>query len=278
MSKIFEALQKIEHEQNTSPTATPATGPDQVDLETGFSDRLVVLKSPGSVAAEQFRFLRSQIVSPQEGGPHRTILITSPLQGEGKTFTASNLAVTIALGMDEHVLLVDADLRSPAMHTLFGFDLPQKGLSNHLEHNEPLEKLLLKTSINKLTLLPAGTETENPAELLSSRRMHALISQVRDRYPDRFVIFDSSPVNLAPETMTIANEVDAIFLLLLRGKTPRQVVRATMERFKNEKMLGLIFNEDLKIARSKQYSYGYGYGYGNSYGKESRGQDNSRGL
>jgi protein-tyrosine kinase len=272
MSKIFEALQKIEQDQNTSPAVTPANGPGQVDLETDFSDRLVVLKSPGSVAAEQFRFLRSQIVSPQEGSPHRTILITSPLQGEGKTFTASNLAVTIALGMDEHVLLVDADLRSPTMHTLFGLDLPQKGLSNHLEHNEPLENLLLKTSINKLTLLPAGTETENPAELLSSKRMHALISQVRDRYPDRFVIFDSSPVNLAPETMAIANEVDAVFLLLLRGKTPRQVVRATMERFKKEKLLGLIFNEDQKIARARQYSYGYGYGYGYSYGKGKQGQ------
>lgn len=272
MSKIFEALQKLEQDQNTSPAATPITDPGQVDLGAGFSDSLVVLKNPGSVAAEQFRFLRSQIVRPQEGSPPRTILITSSLQGEGKTFTACNLAVTIALGLDEHVLLVDADLRSPTMHTLFGLDLPQKGLANHLEHNEPLENLLLNTSINKLTLLPAGPETENPAELLSSKRMHALISQVRDRYPDRFVIFDSPPVNLAPETMAIANEVDAVFLLLLRGKTPRQVARATMERFKKEKLFGLIFNEDRKIARARQYSYGYGYGYGNSYGKGKKGQ------
>jgi exopolysaccharide/PEP-CTERM locus tyrosine autokinase len=271
MSKIFEALQKIEQEQNTSGTVTPVPFPDQVDLETGFSDKLVVLKNPGSVAAEQFRFLRSLIVRPQEGRPPRTILITSSLQGEGKTFTACNLAVTIALGMDEHVLLVDADLRNPNVHSVFGLDLPGKGLANHLEHNEPLENLLLKTSINKLTLLPAGPETENPAELLSSKRMHAFISQVRDRYPDRFVIFDSPPVNLAPETMAIANEVDAVFLLLLRGRTPRQVVKATMERFKKEKLFGLIFNEDRKIARARQYSYGYGYGYGYSYGKGKQG-------
>jgi len=261
MSKIYEALQRVEQDYDVGPTGVRKNTVDDHDLKTGSSDKLVVLTRPGSVAAEQFRFLRSRIIRPQDGVSPKTILITSSLQGEGKTFTACNLAATIALGLDEYVLLVDADLRSPMVHNIFGLDRPEKGLSTYLSHKEPLDKLLRKTSINKLSLLPAGQETENPAELLSSRRMQSLIKEVRDRYPDRLVIFDSPPINLAPESLSLANEVDAVFLLVQRGRTSRWVAKSTIERLQKEKLQGIIFNQDTKIAGIKNYSYGYGYGY-----------------
>ena len=266
MSKIYEALQRVEQGQDIPRTRAPENNFDDHNLKTFSSDRLVVLTRPGSVAAEQFRFLRSQIIRPQDGVSPKTILITSSLQGEGKTFTSCNLAATIALGLDEYVLLVDADLRNPMVHNVFGLERPEKGLSTYLEHNEPLNKLLRKTAINKLSLLPAGQETENPAELLSSRRMQSLIKEVGDRYPDRLVIFDSPPINLAPESLSLANEVDAVFLLVQRGKTSRWVAKSTIERLQKEKLKGVIFNQDPKIASIKNYSYGYGYGY--SYGKD----------
>ncbi|WP_028575377.1 polysaccharide biosynthesis tyrosine autokinase [Desulfonatronovibrio hydrogenovorans] len=263
MSKIFEALQRAEQE-NVLPRSEKFSSVENVDVTGDLSEKLVVVNRPGSVAAEQFRFLRSQIVRPIEGSAPKTILITSSLQGEGKTFTACNLAVTIAQGMDEYVLLVDADLRSPRVHSFFGYDRAEKGLATHLEYNEPLPSLFKKTAISKLTILPAGQETDNPSELLSSQKMHSFISEVRDRYPDRLIIFDSPPVNLAPETMVIAKEVDAIFVVLLRGKTPRHIVKSTLERFQKEKVKGVIFNQDPDIAKTKYYSYGYGYGSGKS--------------
>jgi len=259
MSKIFEALQKAEQENYTVQPTDSKKAVERSDLEHWLSDDLVAFKRPGSVAAEQFRFLRSQIIRPPKGDPLQTVMITSSVPGEGKTFTACNLAVTIAQGMDEHVLLVDTDLRDPRVHSIFGLYRPEKGLVTYLEHDEPLSKLLIKTSIPKLTILPTGQRTENPAELLSSQKMHSLISELKNRYPDRFVIFDSSPIILAPETLMFAGEVDAVFLLVLWGKTSRNLVKASQECLKKGKLKGIIFNKDPEIVKKKFYNYGYGY-------------------
>lgn len=279
MSKIFEALQKAEQEHDPERSELRDQDQDQLwNLEQDLSQELVVIGRPGSAAAEQFRFLRSRITRPQDGEVPKTVLMTSALQGEGKTFTACNLAVTIAKGLDEHVLLVDADLRNPRVHRVFGVQDGFRGLSTHLLHGEPLQDLLCKTPIPKLTLLPAGQEAENPAEILSSTRMKSFIAEVRDRYPDRLVIFDSPPVQLAPETIVVANEVDGIFLLVYRGQTPRDAVQYTLERFKQEKFKGVIFNgyerHEKKYKKYKKNGYGYGYGYGYSYNGKSNQAEN----
>ncbi len=258
MSKIFEALQKAEQAKNVVHTSEPPSFED-MELKTGLSDDLVTLKRPGSVAAEQFRLWRSRILKPQNGKPQKTVLITSALQGEGKTFAACNLAATIAQGLDEHCLLVDADLRNPMAHQVFGLERPEKGLSSYLSNGTPLAEMLIKTVIPKLTILPAGMETDNPAELLCSQRMHSLIEELRDRYPDRLVVFDSAPINFAPETVVISKCVDAVFLMLLRGRTSREAVSSAMEHFGRDKLKGIIFNKDLKVKNCKRYPYGYGY-------------------
>ncbi len=259
MSTVFEPLPRVEQDRKVSGAQSREVEEQTPGGGNGFSEDLVVLKSPGSVAAEQFRFLRAQIIRPKSGAPPRTVLISSSLQGEGKTFAACNLAVTVAQGMDEHVLLVDTDLRNPMVHNIFGIGRSPRGLATYLARNEPLSALLHKSFMDKLTILPAGEEPDNPAELLSSQKMHSFISEVRDRYPDRLAILDSSPVILAPETMSIANEVDAVLLMVLRGATPRHVVRDTMERIKQEKLKGIIFNMDRNITRARYYGYGYSY-------------------
>ncbi len=270
MSKIFEALQKAEQAQGQDQGSVAI---EDVALDLDISDELVVLGRPGSAAAEQFRYLRALITRPTEGEVTKTVLVTSSLQGEGKTFTACNLAVTIAQGLEEHVLLVDADLRNPRLHKIFGLQNKDKGLSTHLAQGEPLPNLLCKTGIHKLTILPAGLEAKNPAEVLSSERMKHFIAEVRDRYADRLVIFDSSPVQLAPETMVVANEVDGIFLLVYRGHTPREAVQNTIERFKQDTFKGIIFNGYEHHSHKKYQKNGYGYGYGYGYGKKERGEE-----
>ena len=264
MSKIFEALQKAEQKNHDY-------NPEQVVEDPGadwdLSQDLVTLFRPGSVAAEQFRFLRTKVIRPIQGEMPRTLLITSPLQGEGKTFTACNLAVALAQGLDEFVLLVDTDLRNPQVNRIFGLDRQEKGLSTYLLNKEPLSALLRKTDIHKLTVLPAGQETEKPAEIISSKRMKSFIAEVRDRYPDRLVVFDSPPVQLAPETLVIANEVDGVFLVLRKGITPRDAAKSTLEYLKKDNFKGVIFNGYARESkyyrryRSQGYKYNYGYGY-----------------
>ncbi len=271
MGKIYEALERAKQSRteipvvpSTSDGATPEIPVSDL-LPQGFSRELVVLDKPGSQASEMFRYLRSLVVHPAEGDPPRTILVTSALSGEGKTYVASNLAVAISQGLDEYVLLVDADLRAPRIHRVFGISNVTHGLSTHLDKQIPLEELLRKTGLPKLTILPGGNSTHRPAELLTSERMRRLIREVRDRYPDRFVIFDSTPLELTPETYVLANEVDAILFVVRRGVTPRRSVQAALEKIRREKLLGMVFNGDDAIL--KRYRK---YGYYKSYGNGSR--------
>lgn len=269
MGKIYEALERAKKSRTEIPAAppppeeqVPEIAPSDL-LPQGFSRELVVLDKPGSQASETFRYLRSLVVHPAEGEPPRTILITSALSGEGKTYVASNLAVAISQGLDEYVLLVDADLRAPRVHRIFGLTNVTHGLSTHLDKQVPLEQLLRKTSLPKLTILPGGNSTYRPAELLTSERMRRLIREVRDRYADRFVIFDSTPLELTPETFVLANEVDAIIFVVRRGVTPRRSVQAALEKIRRDKLLGMVFNgDDAIMQRYRKYGYDKGYAYG----------------
>ena len=280
MGRIYEALEKEENrdpkqrepkqeEKKKSFLASPAT------LET--RENLVVLGRPGSAIAEQFRFLRSMITQPRDRGKvDKTILISSSIQQEGKSYIASNLAATMCMGLDEHVLLVDADLRNPKVHTYFNIPQAQFGLSTHLRDGTPLPELLQKTSLRKLTVLPAGLSSENPAELISSRSMQKFVQEVRDRYPDRLVVFDSPPLKLAPEAYVLASLVDGFYLVVRRAKTPREAVKATLERLNRENFRGTILNgyeepeKYYKGYKEKAYGHGYGYGYGYSYSNTNK--------
>jgi len=256
MSRLFEALEKAEKQRVNLDKEEKINLDKSVKGEdVPFSNELVVLSRPGSVVAEEFRFLRSRILRPLKGKPPKTILITSCLQGEGKTFVAANLAATIAKGFDEYVLVVDADLRRPRIHQVFGYDYVSKGLSTYLMSGEPLENLFIKTEIKKLTILPAGEDCQNPTELISSKRMEDLVKELKDRYPDRYIIFDSSPIELTPETFVLGNKVEAIYLIVKAATTPREVVKNTIEKFEREKFKGVIFNG---YGKRKKYYEGYG--------------------
>lgn len=268
MGKIYEALERARTGSVKPQDAMTQDGGFSVS-PPGLGAELVTLHRPGSPMAETFRFLRSQVLHPPSGNPPRTLLVTSAVSGEGKTFIASNLAATLCQGMDEHVLLVDTDLRSPRIHRVFGMHDVKRGLSAHLADGVPLEELLQRTEIQKLTVLPGGNSTKRPAELLSSERMRRFIAEVRDRYPDRFVIFDSTPLELAPETFVIANEVDAVIMVVRCGLTPRHSVHAAMEKIQRDKLLGVVFNaydKSLKTYYRCGYHSGYGYGTGSGYG------------
>ena len=182
--------------------------------------------------------------------------MTSAAPGEGKSFVSSNLAVSIARNINEHVLLIDCDLRKPCIHQRFGYGHAQ-GLSEYLNHKVGLPDIILKTGIEKLSILPGGSIPDNPSELLSSDNMAKLLVEVKERYDDRIIILDSPPPRLTAETNVIARQVDGILLVVKCGATNRELVSGITEKLGKDKILGVVFNWfDAKF--SSYYGYGYG--------------------
>ena len=195
----------------------------------------------------------------------RSIMVTSAVPGEGKSFVAANLAISIAQSIQEHVLIIDSDMRVPSIHRQFGFDdIP--GLSEYLANGTPLSMLLQKTKVDKLSILPAGKPPHNPAELLSSQRMSKLLEEVRERYSDRYIIIDSPPPKLTAEANALARQVDGILLIVKYGSTPRDMVSDLIELLGKEKILGVVFNRvDMRLSNYLAYKRYAKYGKNGKY-------------
>ncbi len=273
MGKISDALEKqnkergIRTESLQSGSSNPVIIEDpelvrirEAAVRRKYSPKLIVLSSPESVDAENFKVLRAQLQLVKENGASpRTLLVTSTFPGEGKTFLSTNLAASIALGIDEHVLLVDCDLRRPQVHNYFGYSLGE-GLSEYLTGKRSIPELLIKTDIPKLSILCAGTVQRNPAELLSSRKMETFIEEAKARYEDRYIILDATPTQFTSESSVLSRHVDGILLVVMSRRAPRQVVKTGMLNLDKKRILGVVFNgysEPMKNYR-KYYS-GYYY-------------------
>jgi len=248
--------------QNTTDDFYDKKALEYRGTETYYIDPVLVTGlEPQSIEAEQFRLLKNNILFPEKGTPPKSIMVTSFSPNEGKTFVAANLAISIAQNIDEYVLLLDCDLRSPSIHSMFGLN-DGYGLSEYLSEARPLSDLLANTFLDKLTILPAGRIPSNPSELLSSHRMKKLIQEVRLRYSDRYIIFDTPPPQLTSETNAISRQVDGIVIVIQQGKTRKKDVLNLIDIYGREKILGVVYNF---AKRGIGYGYGrYGYGeYGN---------------
>ncbi len=257
MGKIADALEKRKDERDLKVERLPLGPENPVRVETDelpakqqqkksvalheISSKLVTLSAPDSLDAENFKVLRTQLLFPKNGQRPRTIMVTSALPGEGKTFVSANLGVSIAMGVHEHVLLVDCDFRRPALHRMFGY-AQSLGLHEYLTGAKRLEELLIRTQVEKLSLLPAGSTPRNPSELLSSKLMQAFLAEVKDRYSDRFIIIDAPPTNVMADTSALANYVDGILFVVMAHKAPRQMVHKSLETIGKKKVIGVFFN------------------------------------
>lgn len=202
---------------------------------------LITLLESQSYEAEQFKILRSNILFPHSGKAPRTILITSANQAEGKSFVAANLAVCIASNINQHVLLMDCDMRNPTVHRIFGFD-NKIGLSNYLQGELSIDDFLLRTKVERLSLLPAGMAPLNPSELVSSQKMSDLITEVSERYDDRIIIIDSPPPTLTAETTVLSRNVDGIIVVVRYGKTSSRSIKSLIESIGKGKIIGSVIN------------------------------------
>jgi len=217
---------------------------DASNYAADWDERIRLVMGKNTQSSESFRVLRSKILHPGNGRPSaRTILIASSAPQEGKSFVAINLAIAFARGLDQYALLVDCDLRRPSVAKLLGVSGNAKyGLSEYLQGKVGIPDIMLKTSVAKLAVLPSGYPPANPAELLSSDRMAGLIDELSDRYPDRFIIFDSAPFLVASESNVLTRKVDGVVIVVRYGRSDRQRVRAMIDSIGEEKVIGVVFN------------------------------------
>lgn len=280
MSRIEEALKKAVHHRDKSrdpdsvttevPAVKPVAPPSRVEKRSGGaqallsvdplkpSNKLLVTTSMERVpAAEEFNKLRAAVVALTRGEPFlNTLLITSGVSEEGKSMTALNLAVSLAKEQDHTVLLVDTDLRRPALHKYLGIS-PEKGLTNCLRDNLPISEVLVKTGIGKLVFLPAGEALKDPLDLLSSQRMRDVVAELKKRYPERYVIFDSPPALPFADAGVLADMVDSTLIVVREGRAAKEDVRRLLESFKEHHLLGAIYNDTHSFSKKQGYYYYY---------------------
>ena len=236
------------------PDATPTLAPvEESSFAQGALDpRLASFLEPGSPAVESFKMLRAKILTRNSESPPRTLMVTSPQPMDGKTMVATNLAISIAQGINEYVLLVDCDLRRPSLNKILGLNC-HEGINEYLEKGTSVGPYLVKTPLSKLTLLPAGKPSPNPFELLSSEKTRRLVEELRSRYDNRYIIFDATPAQFAAETTFLASIVDGILLVVRSGKTTRDSVIEAIGNLDRNKIVGVVFNASSRKAKDYRY-------------------------
>jgi protein-tyrosine kinase len=255
-------------------TTLPAFEAAQTVIDTDLVDRhLVSITDPFSPVAEQYKKLRARILLATRTDSLNTLMVTSSNKGEGKTITAINLAVSLANAYDHTALLVDADLRNPCVSKYLGLK-PKYGLTDCLAGKADVSDALIKTGIGKLSVLPAGELPENPAEILSSEKMKMVVKEMKVRYKDRYVIFDSSPVLAAADALSLGNFMDGILLVVQADHTSEKMVSQAVSLIKRYNILGVVLNnmpQVLAASLCPYYNYNYQYGCKSETVKESVG-------
>jgi protein-tyrosine kinase len=243
--------------QAWTPAATAAAiEPEQTIANSTLDPRLVAALSPQSLAAEQYRSLRTRIKQAESGRAVRAIVITSPNKGDGKSLTAANLALTMAQEFQQRVLLIDADLRRPAVHNLFGVPAGP-GLADVLMGALELNEAIVKMEHHHLSLLPAGSVPHHPAELLGSAAMRRVLDSLRNRY-DRILI-DMPPVAPLADLHIVAPMVDGLLMIVRAGVTPRPAIERALSGLDMSKVLGLVLNESGGNVADTSAYHDYGY-------------------
>jgi len=241
----------------TSAATAEAIEPEPARIPIGTLDmHLAAALAPQSLAAEQYRSLRTRIKRAENGRTVRTIVVTSPNKGDGKSLTAANLAVTMAQEFQQRVLLVDADLRRPSIHKLFGFQEGQ-GLSDVLMGAAELNQVLIEVPDYHLTLLPAGALPSHPAELLGSAAMRRVLDTLRTRF-DR-VLIDMPPVAPLADLHIVAPMADALLMIVRAGVTPKPAIERALAGLDMTKVLGLVLNDSGGSGHDSLAYEGYGY-------------------
>jgi len=212
----------------------------QLDAEAMVSNRCVAI-APDLEEVESYRILRTQILNSIRETDGKLIMISSALPGEGKTLTAINLSLTFARELQQTVLLVDCDLKKQSIHEVMGFK-NDKGLVDHLLGECPASDLFVWPTIARLTVISGGKTTNESSDIIGSPQMKALVEDMKNRYPERYIFFDVPPILTGADALTFAPLVDHILMVVWANETSLAEVKKAAQMMPKEKLLGLVLN------------------------------------
>jgi capsular exopolysaccharide synthesis family protein len=299
MSRIYEALQRAELERKAvrewevvrvaEPEVVPGIEEPPADKDFVILGNIArhpwepsisffpALAERGA-AVEQFRSLRSRVQQARYEAPLKTILISSGMPAEGKTFVTANLAMSLARNSVNHILLIDGDLRHPTIHSLLGAP-NTPGLSEYLAGTAELNDIMqrdrgprtaesaIARSISNLTFIPAGKCSDNSSELAANHRIEKLVAALSPHFD--WILIDSPPVLAVTDAVDLAYAADAVLLVARAASTPFDVAQRALAAFGNSRILGFVLNAVKDAPRTGLY-----YNYG---GREEAGDAAGRG-
>jgi receptor protein-tyrosine kinase len=242
----------------------------EVDLVQLAAKGIITPDAPRSQVADEYRILKRPLLGNAQGKGQapvdrgNLIMVTSSVPGEGKTFTAINLAISIAMELDNTVLLVDADVSRPSVLNVLGLPAARGLMDVLLDDDLDLGDVMLKTNIEKLTLVPVGSAAKRATELLASEAMTRLLEEMATRYSDRIIIFDSPPLLVTTEAPVLATHVGQVLMVVEAERTPQSVVKQALATIQSCPVVLTMLNKASSVGSGTYYDY-YGY-YGGGYG------------
>src|SRR5688572_7681251 len=222
------------------PPATASFEPGTWDgaASMSLSPMLVAATAPESVAAEQFRLLRSRVESRAATTRTQLIVVTSPRLGEGKTTTSANLALCLAQDPQQRVLLIEADLRRPRLAALFGIRA-EPGVVDVLTRSATIDEAMVPIAGYHMSVLPAGTAERRLPEVLTSSVLRSLVDGLRPRFTR--ILIDTAPLAMA-DTQELARIADGVLLVVRAGMTPRPALETAFHTLERDKIIGFVLN------------------------------------
>ena len=231
----------------------------RLDVQRLGADGFITRDNTQTRTSEEFRLIKRSILRTykEADGPNSNIImVTSALGEEGKTFTAINLAMSIAFERDFRVLLVDADVRKADILTRLGIK-PGRGLVDVLiDETLDLSDVMIRTDFEGLTILPSGMSHSLSTELLASKGMADLSNEISRRYADRIVVFDTPPVLLASEAAALAQHVGQIVFVVKAESTSRETIKEALEVLKPARNVALVLNAVHPQLGQTKFAYG----------------------
>ena len=263
MERIKKALEKAQ--QQRQETASQQSSADYVARKAGDTQQIEYSKTRNINVSEEllkknriiagldddprsdlYKMLRTKVLQKMQANNWNVLAVTSPSSGAGKSLTAINLALSIAMDANFSVLLVDLDLRKPSIHDYFG--IPAKpGLSDYFSGEKTISELLVHPGREKMVILPAGLPIKRSSDLLSTPKMHELANELKQRYSDRIIVVDLPPLLQTDDAMIFMPNIDACVLVVAEGENSEDEVRKSIQMIDKNKYIGSILNKSAEV-------------------------------
>ncbi len=211
--------------------------------EAVLKENRIITNKINSEYSQVYKTLRTHVWHKMRTHDWNTLAVTSSMPGEGKSLTAINLAINLALmEVDHTIILIDLDMRNPSVHRYFGLN-PKFGVSDYLVTETPLDEIIVDPGIGRFCLIPGNIALPNSSEILSSPRAARLIDEIKARFPSNIIIFDMPPILLTDDVLVLSPYIDSTLLIIEEGKTQAKDASRAIEMLGRNNLMGTVLNK-----------------------------------